>query len=201
MEDRRDIWPSSTAVEISGQECRVTASIGVACSRRRATTCRRSPKTPTWRCTSPRKRARTLPFLHQGDQDPIDRAAHAGNACAARSSSMNRVCIIRQAIETGEITGVEALLRWNIPISEVPAHPVHPARRGDRTDRADRPLGARGSLRAEHGLAEPGLPPMRWRSTFRHASSSIRICCTISTMRCRRAACCRSCWSSRSPKA
>src|SRR6185436_11654589 len=32
---------------------------------------------------------------------------------------------------------------------------VHRARRGNRADRADRPLGAEGSLCAEHGLAAP----------------------------------------------
>ena len=57
---------------------------------------------------------------------------------------------------SGQITGVEALLRWNHPdLGTTSAGSVHSAGRGNRADRSDRPLGAQGSLRAEHGLATP----------------------------------------------
>ena len=54
---------------------------------------------------------------------------------------------------SGQITGVEALLRWSSRPRRRVAGAVHPARRGNRIDRSDRPLGAQGGLRAKHGVA------------------------------------------------
>ena len=51
--------------------------------------------------------------------------------------------------ERDEITGFEALLRWNHPERGlIAAGRVHPAGRGDRPDRADRRMGAAPGLRA-----------------------------------------------------
>ena len=104
---------------------------------------------------------------------------------------------------TGQITGVEALLRWTHPdLGAGVAGAVHSACRGDRADRADRPLGAEGGLRAEHGLAAPrpaagvdGGQPVA--AAVRRRAPAAR----ISTRRWRRAACRRCCCSSRSPRA
>jgi len=61
-------------------------------------------------------------------------------------------------LAAGQITGVEALLRWTHPdYGMFAARAVHSAGRGNRLDRADRALGAEGGLRAEHGLAAPRI--------------------------------------------
>jgi predicted signal transduction protein with EAL and GGDEF domain len=61
-------------------------------------------------------------------------------------------------LATGQITGVEALLRWTHPeLGVLPPMQFYSARRGNRVDRPDRPLGVEGSLRAKRGMAAPRI--------------------------------------------
>ena len=104
-----------------------------------------------------------LPVLLQGDQDAVDRAADAGNRAAPCAGAQRVLAALpaqgrhrdrpdhrRRGAAALEASGTR----------HAAAGAVHSACRGDRADRADRPLGAEGSLRAEHGLAAPGLPPV-----------------------------------------
>ena len=151
------------------------------------------------------RRQERLPFLHQGDQDPVDRASDAGNGPASRAGSRS----VRAALsaEGGYGDRTDNRRRGAVALDasrtrRAAAHAIHTARRGNRVDRPDRPLGTEGSLRAKHGLAAPRIAAdIDGGQSLAEAVRRSSTCCRISTRRWRRAACLRCCCSSRSPKA
>ena len=150
-------------------------------------------------------RQERLPLLHQGSQDAVDRATGAGER-------------LRRALERDQFS---AALSAQGRHGERPDHrrrgaaalessrtrhriagAVHSAGRGNRADRSDRPMGAQGSLRAEHGLAAPR--PAAGDDGGQPVAAPVRR--SASVARCRRgaggqAACRRCCCSSKSPRA
>ena len=103
-------------------------------------------------------RQERLPLLHQGNQDAVDRAADAGERLAPRAGARPVHAALSAQDRHGERPDHRrrgaAALEPSRTRQRV-AGAVHSAGRGDRADRSDRPLGAQGSLRAEHGLAAP----------------------------------------------
>ena len=150
-------------------------------------------------------RQERLPLLHQGDQDAVDRAPDAGERPAPRAGARPVLAALSAQDRHGDRTdhrrrGAAALessrTRHRI------AGAVHSAGRGNRADRSDRPLGAQGSLRAEHGLAAPR--PAAGDDGGQPVAAAVRRSASVAG--CRRgagwqAACRRCCCSSKSPKA
>src|SRR5882724_8983006 len=106
------------------------------------------------------RRQERLPVLHQGDQDPVDRAPDAGIGPASRPRARS----IRLALsaEGGSGHGANNRRRGAVALDPsrarcVAADAIYSARRGNRVDRPDRPLGLEGSLRAKRGLAAPRI--------------------------------------------
>ena len=83
------------------------------------------------------------------------RATRAGRRAAAGASSDDELVLHYQPkvdLRTGEVVGVEALVRWQPPPARLLAPGrVHPARRADRPHPAAHPLGARTRPRASAG--------------------------------------------------
>ena len=83
-------------------------------------------------------------------------AARWSSICATRSRLANSSSIISlsSSLETGVISGFEALLRWHHPLrGMVAAGRVHSACRGDRPDCPAWRMGAASSLRRGGGMA------------------------------------------------
>ena len=85
-------------------------------------------------------------------------------------------------LETGEMTGVEALLRWQHPTRGlVPPTEFIALAEDSGADRRHRRLGARDRLRAGRRSGPPtGYADQRSRSTSPRASSTTRACCAPS---------------------
>ena len=194
-------------VVILGQECRVTASIGV--------------------CLHPDDGQDDQSMMKNADMAMYLAKEEGKNNFQFFTSRMKPQSIERLSLETnlrralerdefslhyqakvnfksGAITGVEALLRWHNPeLGSVLAGAIHSARRGDGAHRADRQVGAADGLRAERRVAEarsaarvhvgePVDAPARRRGPRRARSQSV----LAETGHAR-----RSCSSSRSPRA
>ena len=119
-----------------------------------------------------------LPVLLRADERALVRApgARVGAAPRARAATSSSCTTSpRSTSDSGRITGMEALLRWQHPDARHgAARPVHSARRGDRAHRADRRMGAAhrvrcrrkpggraGAAAAAHGGEPVGAPVRR----------------------------------------
>ena len=108
----------SQPVQLSGHECHITASIGMAMypsdgtDMQTLTKQRRHGDVP-----GQGRRQERLPLLHHGIQDPVDRAADAGDEPAPRAGARRVPAALsaQDRLTSGQITGVEALLRWRHP--------------------------------------------------------------------------------------
>ena len=128
----------------------------------------------------------------------------AKSAGHATSSTLVYQPIIE--LETGRMTSVEALVRWQHPTLGAFAGRVHSGRRGIGPDRAARPMGAAGSLSQRSRYGANAIREAR-RSTSASTSRapnsrsatgcSTRIQQTLAMRTCRRTACS---WRSRSAK-
>ena len=103
---------------LSGNEVRVTASIGVAAAvaaTTRPTTC---SGTPTWRCTPPSGAARAASATYESRMYADVRERLELEAALRRAIERNELVLHYQPIvelKTGAIYGVEALVRWDHP--------------------------------------------------------------------------------------
>ena len=157
---RRLLSAAVTPIMIHGRECRVTASIGVA----------KFPDHGTDE-QSLTKNADAAMYLAKEE----GRSGFRFFSREIKTQSVKRLMLetsLRRALErdklvlrnqakqdlaTGEISGVEALLRWQHPdLGVLP--PIQFISLAEiRTNRADRQVGAGHCLRAEHGLAGAGV--------------------------------------------
>ena len=124
--------------------------------------------TPTWRCTRPRSDGKgRYEIFEPSDARARRRAPRARRPTSARAIERDELRpplpADRRRSQTGDIVGVEALVRWQHPDRGLvaPAR-VHPARRGDRAHRPDRPLGprARRAARRPRGSWPRRQPPL-----------------------------------------
>ena len=126
------------------------ASIGIVSGQRRRRPPRRSCARRTWRCTSPRARAR--PGFSVFDPRHARRrsfARWASRPIWERGIREGQFELHYQPIidlATGELAGVEALVRWRHPTRGLlMPRRLHPPRRAHRRDRVAGPVGAPGS--------------------------------------------------------
>ena len=119
------------------------------------------------------RRPRHLPLLRGRDGRRGARPpACSSTTCATpfRAASCASSTSRRSDIQTGEVVGFEALLRWKHPTrGDDLAGRLHPDRRGERADPADRRVGA------AHGLPRGGdldAAARSSRSTSRRCSST-----------------------------
>ena len=145
-------------VQIAGQQCRVTASIGIALypdDAQDAATLLKNADMAMYRAKEEGKNG--FQFYSPTIGARLRAAAADRNRPARGALARDEISLHYQAkvdISTGEIRGVEALLRWTHPELGVGvAGAIHPDRRRERADRADRPLGVDGGLRADRRLA------------------------------------------------
>ena len=104
--------------------------------------------TPTWRCTRPRRPAATASARSPATCGPRASSGPARRGRAARKPSTPASCVLHYQpvlyLPTGEIGGVEALVRWQHPDRGlIPPWEFIAARRAARADRPAHPLGAR----------------------------------------------------------
>ena len=167
--------------EIDGAEHFVTASLGIAVARPTS----REPADPDMLIRdadaamyrAKEQRPRPLRALRRRDAGPRAapardraRAARTGSSATSSPSTTSR----SSRSTTGEITGLEALVRWDHPTRGLLDPPrVHPGRRGERPDRADRPLGP-GERLPPDPRAGTSSAPTSGRSTSRSTSRPAR---------------------------
>ena len=138
----------------------IATSIGIALyPGRRDGSRRRSSATPTRPCTGPRAEGRgTCRFFEasMGAQVRDRRMLEHDLRQAVARGELELVYQPQIPVETGEVIGFEALLRWRHPERGAisPAR-VHPHRRGERRHPADRRMGAARGLPRGRGLAAP----------------------------------------------
>ena len=151
---------------IQGREIRITASVGIAIDADRGSNAEVLLRNADMAMYLAKERGK-------GRFELFEERMHASvferlelKADLARGIEDGQLRLLYQPIvslQTGRITGVEALVRWDHP-SEGPALAgrVHPARRGHRPHRPARPVGARGGVPAAAGLAaQPARPTPR----------------------------------------
>jgi predicted signal transduction protein with EAL and GGDEF domain len=185
-------------VRLSGHECHATASIGIAMFPDHGSDVHTLTKNADMAMYLAKEDGKNnfRFFTKEVKMQSIERLTLEN--CLRHALSRNEFSLHYQPkvdLATGQITGVEALLRWThaehgmlppgqfIPLAEETGLIV--------------PIG-RWALReacAQNMAWQCGRS--RWRSTCRRASSATKTCCVISTRRWRRAACRRSCCRSR----
>ena len=105
---------------IDGQEIQVGASVGIAAARPARSGPTSSSATPTWRCTRPRRRARTGWRVFEPTMHAAIVARHELSAELSRSlgrGELGRLLPADRRLATGaRSTGVEALVRWRHPV-------------------------------------------------------------------------------------
>ena len=146
---------------VAGAEFQVTASIGIAVCPRDAATPRSCSRTPTRRCTRPRRPRAAAGRVYAPGRPRPARAAVDGGPAAPRARGRGvRAALpadLRRRRRAGRRRGAAALARPRARRARG-AGRVHPRRRGDRPDRVDRRLGHRRRVRAAGrvGGARPG---------------------------------------------
>jgi diguanylate cyclase (GGDEF)-like protein len=153
----------SQPLQLSGHECHTTASIGIAMYPSDGVDVPTLTKNADMAMYLAKEDGKErLSFLHQRGQEPVDRTTDAGNGSASCPRSQSVRAALSAEGGYGERTDYRrrgAVALDPSRARRVAAHAIHPARRGNRIDRSNRPLGAEGSLRAEHGLAAPRIAP------------------------------------------
>ena len=158
--------------------CPSPAASASASTRRTGPTSTRCSRTPTPRCTAPRRTGRNNFQFYTAEmnervnerlaleQQPAPRAGARASSCC--TTSRRSTCAPARSI------GVEALLRWSIPSGADAPGALHPARRGDRPHRAASASGCCATACAQARAWQRRGPssPASSRSTCRRGSSA-----------------------------
>ena len=131
---------------IHGQECRVTASIGISLFPSDAQDEETLVKNADAAMYAAKQEGRNdFRFHSRGDQDSVDRAADARNQPAAGARAQRAVALLPAQARSRprrHLRGRGSAALAASRSRSVAAQSLHPARRGDRPDRADRQMGA-----------------------------------------------------------